>query len=141
MALFSVCMLDKEFNAVPLEHRECCDHSFQVHVDAAYRMGRSPQATMKLHFSMSMYIIGGFTTMYIQVTIDLRHYTHDVLDLRLSDLYSIKKMVEIVWQLKNISTPPREGCWVRVENKQAVFPGCATLQASGITNGDRIVIL
>ncbi|MEB3751138.1 ESX secretion system protein YukD [Geobacillus icigianus] len=98
-------------------------------------------ATGKLIFYVSMYRIGGLTAMYIQVTVDLRYYTQDTLDLRLSDLYSIKKIVEIVWQIKNISTPPREGCWVRVENKQAVFPGCATLQASGITNGDRIVVL
>ncbi|WP_027409950.1 EsaB/YukD family protein [Anoxybacteroides tepidamans] len=79
--------------------------------------------------------------MYIQVTIDLRHYTEDAFDLRLSNFYSIKKMIDIVWQLKNISTPPREGYWVRIENKKMVRPGYFTLKDSGITDGDRIVIL
>ncbi|AEH46495.1 EsaB/YukD family protein [Parageobacillus thermoglucosidasius] len=79
--------------------------------------------------------------MYIQVTIDLRHYTEDVFDLRLSNFYSIKKLIDIVWQLKSISAPPREGYWVRVDNKQMVCPGYFTLKDSGITDGDRIVIL
>jgi uncharacterized ubiquitin-like protein YukD len=79
--------------------------------------------------------------MYIQVTIDLRHYTEDVFDLRLSNFYSIKKLIDIVWQLKNISVPPREGYWIRVDNKQMVYPGYFTLKDSGITDGDRIIIL
>ncbi|QPA30603.1 EsaB/YukD family protein [Thermaerobacillus caldiproteolyticus] len=79
--------------------------------------------------------------MYIQITVDLQHYTGDVFDLRLSDFYSVKKVVDIVWQLKNISVQPREGYWVRVENKAVVCPGYLTLKDSGITNGDRIVIL
>jgi uncharacterized ubiquitin-like protein YukD len=90
---------------------------------------------------MALFSILGAYLMYIQVTIDLRHYTEDVFDLRLSNFYSIKKLIDIVWQLKNISAPPREGYWVRVDNKQMVCPGYFTLKDSGITDGDRIVIL
>lgn len=79
--------------------------------------------------------------MYIQITIDLKNYTGDVLDLRLSNYHTIKKMVEIVWQAKKITIPPREGYWVRIQNKEIVCEGTQTLVDSGITNGDRIEIL
>lgn len=83
----------------------------------------------------------GVISIYIQVTIDMRHYEGGIFDLRLSDYYSVKKVIDIVWQIKEMKEPPREGNWVRIENKEKVLPGHATLQASGITNGDKIVII
>ncbi|WP_110926627.1 EsaB/YukD family protein [Bacillus massiliglaciei] len=79
--------------------------------------------------------------MYIQLTIDLNRYTGEVFDLQVSDLRSIKKVIEIVWQVKGIEAVPREGYWVRVQNKDRVCPGYETLQDSGITAGDRIEVL
>lgn len=79
--------------------------------------------------------------MYIQVTVDLKNYTDEVFDLRLSDYHTVKKLIHIVWQTKQIPVPPREGNWVRVQNKDIVLPGRFSLQEAGITNGDRIEIL
>ncbi|MCM3761157.1 ubiquitin [Alkalihalobacillus oceani] len=79
--------------------------------------------------------------MYIQVTIDLRHYVNKQFDLRLSNYYSIKKVIEIVWQVERIAVRPREGGWVRVSNKEKVCHGHVTLEESGITNGDKLEIL
>ncbi|KZZ83886.1 MULTISPECIES: EsaB/YukD family protein [Bacillaceae] len=79
--------------------------------------------------------------MYIEVTVDLKNYTGEVFDLRLSDYHSVKKMIDIVWQAKCISDPPREGHWVRVPNKQKVIPGDRQLAESGIMTGDRLEIL
>jgi uncharacterized ubiquitin-like protein YukD len=78
---------------------------------------------------------------YIQVTIDLRHYTGESFDLRLSDYYSVKKVIDIVWQIEKIKAQPREGNWVRIENKGKVLPGYASLHTNGVTNGDKIVII
>lgn len=79
--------------------------------------------------------------MYIQLTIDLKRYTGEVFDLQLSNYRSIKKVVEIVWQVKEITTDPRDGYWVRVQNKELVCSGYDTLLDSGITTGDRLEIL
>jgi len=79
--------------------------------------------------------------MYIQVTIDLKNYTGDVFDLRLSNYHSIKKLIEIVWEAKNISAPPKEGYWVRVQNKEFVCSGNEALHRFNITSGDRLEIL
>ncbi|KAB7708253.1 ubiquitin [Bacillus aerolatus] len=79
--------------------------------------------------------------MYIQITIDLHNYNGDVFDLRLSNYLPVKKAAEIAWQLKGIKDEPREGCWVRIVNKEKVCPGDWTLQESGITTGDRLEIL
>ncbi|WP_285769135.1 EsaB/YukD family protein [Peribacillus sp. SI8-4] len=79
--------------------------------------------------------------MYIQLTIDLTRYTGEVFDLQVSDYRSIKKVVEIVWQLKDIAVKPKEGYWVRVQNKEFVCSGYGTLLDSGITTGDRLEIL
>lgn len=79
--------------------------------------------------------------MYIQITIDLKNYTGDVFDLRLSNYHSIKKLVEIVWEAKKIQTPPKEGYWVRVQNKGFICSGNEVLHQLKITNGDRIEIL
>ncbi|MFJ8064668.1 EsaB/YukD family protein [Psychrobacillus sp. NPDC096426] len=79
--------------------------------------------------------------MYIEITIDLCNYEGDVMDLRLSDYYTMKKMIDIAWQAKAISKTPREGHWVRVVNKDRLFPGHLTLAHCGITTGDRIEII
>ena len=79
--------------------------------------------------------------MYIEITIDAKKYTNEVFDLRLSDYHSVKKVIDIVWQTKSISKPPREGYWVRVVNKQLVLSGNERLVDRGITTGDRLEII
>ena len=79
--------------------------------------------------------------MYIEISIDLKHYNGDFFDLRLSDYYTVKELVDIVWQARTIPYPPKEGCWVRVPNKQKVLSGNVQLAESGITTGDRLEIL
>jgi len=79
--------------------------------------------------------------MYIEITVDLSNYEGDVMDLRLSDYYTMKKMIDIALQANAISTTPREGHWVRVVNKDRLFPGHLTLAHCGITTGDRIEII
>lgn len=83
---------------------------------------------------------GGFH-IYIQLTIDLNRYTGEVFDLQVSNYRSIKKVVEIIWQVKDIASAPKEGYWVRVQNKEFVCSGYETLLDSGITTGDRLEIL
>ncbi|PLR75553.1 ubiquitin [Bacillus sp. V3-13] len=79
--------------------------------------------------------------MYIELTIDLKNYKKDTFDLRLSNYHSVKKVIDIVWQAKSISEPPREGYWVRIPNKQIVLSGTDKLVDCGITTGDRLEIL
>lgn len=79
--------------------------------------------------------------MYIEITVDLKHYTGETFDLRLSNYHSIKKVIDIVWQAKRISDLSREGHWVRVVNKRVVLSGADQLADCGITTGDRIEIL
>ncbi|AZV44301.1 EsaB/YukD family protein [Peribacillus asahii] len=79
--------------------------------------------------------------MYIEITIDLEHYTDEVFDLRLSDYHSVKKVIDIVWQAKSISESPREGYWVRIPNKRLVLSGTERLIDRGITTGDRLEII
>ncbi|MEH6946114.1 EsaB/YukD family protein [Bacillus sp. JJ634] len=79
--------------------------------------------------------------MYIEITIDLKHYTNEVFDLRLSDYHSVKKVIDIVWQAKSISESPREGYWVRIPNKRLVLSGTERLIDRGITTGDRLEII
>ena len=79
--------------------------------------------------------------MYIEITIDLKHYTGEVFDLRLSDYHSVKKVIDIVWQAKSISESPREGYWVRIPNKRLVLSGTERLIDRGITTGDRLEII
>lgn len=79
--------------------------------------------------------------MYIEITIDLKNYINEVYDLRLSDYYSVKKVIDIVWQTKSISKSPREGYWIRVVNKQLVLSGNERLIDCGITTGDRLEII
>ena len=79
--------------------------------------------------------------MYIEVSIDLKQYNGECFDLRLSNSYTVKELVEIVWQVKSIPYPPKEGFWVRNTNKQRVLSGNDLLVNSGITTGDRLEIL
>jgi uncharacterized ubiquitin-like protein YukD len=79
--------------------------------------------------------------MYIELTIDLKNYQYESFELRLSNHHSVKKVIDIVWQAKSISEPPREGYWVRILNKQLVLSGTDKLVSSGITTGDRLEIL
>ncbi|KGR83937.1 EsaB/YukD family protein [Lysinibacillus odysseyi] len=79
--------------------------------------------------------------MYIEVTVDLKNYTGESFDIRLSDYYSVKQLVDVVWQVKAITDIPREGYWVRVQNKKIMLSGSEQLAASGVTTGDRLEIL
>jgi len=79
--------------------------------------------------------------MYIDITVDLKHYTGEVFDLRLSDYYSAKKVVDIIWQAKGVVIQPKEGAWIRVANKDFLLHGTHQLVAKGVTKGDRIEIL
>lgn len=89
----------------------------------------------------ALFLLRGDELVYVDITIDLKHYDSGVFDLRLSDYHSVKKVVDIAWQAKSIPVPPREGYWVRVTNKDAVFSGEYTLSQCGITTGDRLEIL
>lgn len=79
--------------------------------------------------------------MYIEVTVDLKNYTGESFDVRLSDYYSVKQLVDVVWQVKAMTDIPREGYWVRVQNKKIMLSGSEQLAASGVTTGDRLEIL
>lgn len=79
--------------------------------------------------------------MYIEVTVDLKNYTGESFDIRLSDYYSVKQLVDVVWQVKAITDIPREGYWIRVQNKKIMLSGSEQLAASGVTTGDRLEIL
>ncbi|WP_019240846.1 MULTISPECIES: EsaB/YukD family protein [Bacillus] len=79
--------------------------------------------------------------MYIGITVDMKNYTGEVFDLRISNFLTIKKVIDICWQIKRIEECPADGYWIRVINKEKVCSGYASLIDSGITNGDRIEIL
>ncbi|WP_332651314.1 EsaB/YukD family protein [Lysinibacillus sp. 54212] len=79
--------------------------------------------------------------MYIEITIDLKNYQGDSFDLRLSNYYTVKEVVDIVWQAKSLSMEPKEGFWVRVPNKKQVLSGNDKLVSSGIISGDCLEIL
>ena len=79
--------------------------------------------------------------MYIEITVDLSKYKDEVLDIRLSNYYTLKKMIDIAWQAASITGSPREGYWVRVVNKDKLFPGYLTISECGITTGDRLEII
>ena len=79
--------------------------------------------------------------MYIEITIDLKNYQKEGFDIRLSNYHSIKKLIDIVWQAKQMSEQRAEGSWVRVTNKHRIVQGNERLIDAGITTGDRIEIL
>jgi len=79
--------------------------------------------------------------MYINVTVDLSNYKQSPIELRLSNQHTIKSLIDITWQTTQIQTPPREGFWIRVQNKQKTFSGPMSLEDAGITKGDRIKVL
>ncbi|WZY00376.1 EsaB/YukD family protein [Bacillus sp. FSL W7-1360] len=79
--------------------------------------------------------------LYIKVTVDLRNYTQKEIDLRLSDQYTARKFVDIIWRLEKMTKMRREGDFIRVENKECTVSGDQILADAGVTNGDRLVIL
>lgn len=79
--------------------------------------------------------------MYIGITVDLSNYNGEIFDLRISDFLTIRKVVEISWQIHKMEMAPPEGYWVKIENKDKVCSGYESLMDSGITNGDKIKIL
>lgn len=79
--------------------------------------------------------------LYIEITIDLKNYQNDSFDLRLSNYNTVKEVVNIVWQAKGITKEPKEGYWVRVQNKNIVLSGTDKLESSGVISGDCLEIL
>lgn len=79
--------------------------------------------------------------MYISITIDLTAYDEESIELRLSHHYTIKNLVDIVWQTKQMNIPSREGYWVKNELKNQISDGNKTLKDFGVTTGDRLKIL
>src|SRR5699024_5471210 len=79
--------------------------------------------------------------MYINVTIDLKRYKHPPIEFRLSNQHSIKKLIDISWQTTNLPIKPREGFWIRVQNKDKTYAGTLSQEECRITKGDNIEIL
>ncbi|MDR4935055.1 EsaB/YukD family protein [Rossellomorea marisflavi] len=80
--------------------------------------------------------------MYIEITVDLNRYQKGkVLDLRLSNYHTVKKLIDLVWQSQKLTSEPREGYWIRIANKDLVISGNARLNEAGILSGDRVEIL
>ncbi|TGB03458.1 EsaB/YukD family protein [Halobacillus salinus] len=79
--------------------------------------------------------------MYIQVTVDLKHYNQDEIDLRLSDHTTISRLIDLAFQVQEVANKPRDGGWVKIANKRIVCNGSDTLESGGVTSGDRIEIL
>lgn len=80
--------------------------------------------------------------MYIEITVDLNRYQKGkVLDLRLSNYHTVKKLIDLVWQSQKLTSEPREGYWIRISNKDLVVSGNARLNEAGILSGDRVEIL
>ncbi|SIT70707.1 EsaB/YukD family protein [Edaphobacillus lindanitolerans] len=79
--------------------------------------------------------------MYVEVTVDLSNYEGDVMDLRLSDYHTFKKVTHIARQVQDVTKHQREGHWVRVVNKNRTYPGHMTLAQCEIKSGDRLEIL
>lgn len=78
---------------------------------------------------------------YIKVTVDLRNYLEKEIDLRLSDQYTVRKFIDIVWEVEKLNQQRREGDYIRIENKARILAGDQILADHGVTNGDRLVIL
>jgi uncharacterized ubiquitin-like protein YukD len=79
--------------------------------------------------------------MYINVTIDLKHYKRESLDLRISDRQPVKQLIRTVWTIAGIQAPPRDGCWVRVANKAQTIRGFDVLGDKKISDGDKLIVL
>jgi len=78
---------------------------------------------------------------YIQITVDLKNHNGKAIELRLSNQHQVKNLVTITWQAMKIRTKPREGFWIRIDNKDSVWTGAQTLEECGITTGDCVEIL
>src|SRR5699024_2581909 len=76
--------------------------------------------------------------MYINVTIDLKRYKHPPIEFRLSNQHSIKKLIDISWQTTNLPIKPREGFWIRVQNKDKTYAGTLSFEESAMKKKDRI---
>ncbi len=83
----------------------------------------------------------GWHLMYITVTVDMKRYSGKRFDLRLSDQYTAKKVVDLIWSIEELEVPQRDGSWIRVQNKETHVYGSQVLAERGVTNGDRIEIL
>ncbi|TGA99990.1 ubiquitin [Sporolactobacillus shoreae] len=79
--------------------------------------------------------------MYINITIDLSHYKHGSLDLRVSDRQPVKQLIRTVWTIAEIQEAPRTGCWVRVSNKAQMIRGFNILKDKKISDGDKLTVL
>ncbi len=79
--------------------------------------------------------------MYIKVTVDLCNYLEREIDLHLSDQYTVRKFIDIVWEIEKLNQQRREGDYIRIENKARILGGDQILADHGVTNGDRLVIL
>ncbi|GIN98946.1 ESX secretion system protein YukD [Siminovitchia terrae] len=85
--------------------------------------------------------LGRGVFVYIKVTVDLRNYLEKEIDLRLSDQYTVRKFIDIVWEIEKLNQQRREGDYIRIENKARILGGDQILADHGVTNGDRLVIL
>lgn len=83
----------------------------------------------------------GAETLYIVLTIDMSEYDKKSFDIRVSDQYTVKELIDITWQINKMTITPNDGYWARVVNKKKVLPHYATLHHSGVTTGDRLRIL
>lgn len=90
-------------------------------------------------FYANIYI--GMKSMYIQITVDMKKYGTNPIELQLSNQHTVKKLINIAWQTANIQVKPREGYWIRVVNKNQVFNGSLTLEECRILTGDKVEIL
>ncbi|MCL1631246.1 ubiquitin [Sporolactobacillus sp. CPB3-1] len=79
--------------------------------------------------------------MYINITVDLSRYKRDSLDLRISNQQPVKQLIHTVWTIAGLEQPPREGCWVRVVNKELIIRGYDILGEKKISNGDKLLVL
>lgn len=54
----------------------------------------------------ALFLLRGDELVYVDITIDLKHYDGSAFDLRLSDYHSVKKVIDIAWQAKSIRYLP-----------------------------------
>ncbi len=54
----------------------------------------------------ALFLLRGDELVYVDITIDLKHYDGSAFDLRLSDYHSVKKVIDIAWQAKSIPVLP-----------------------------------
>lgn len=99
------------------------------------------QSRFMLLWIVIAFSLGRGVFVYIKVTVDLRNYLEKEIDLRLSDQYTVRKFIDIVWEIEKLNQQRREGDYIRIENKARILGGDQILADHGVTNGDRLVIL